>query len=190
MALAAALGLPAALVVPPLAARRPGQGSWVVVGGVPVLAGIMGLLVAPGAAPLLWALLYGIGTGVSFPLAMTLILQRTRDVSQTGRLSGSAQSLGYLVAASGPLAVGLLHESLAVGRPGWSCSSSSPPPSWSSGWPPRARGWWAKRSELTLQDGTAVPPDDNRARRRARRKNRPLTHFGRHLGHPQALGTA
>ncbi|WP_243737630.1 MFS transporter [Blastococcus xanthinilyticus] len=118
VALAAALGVPAALLVPPLAARRPGQGGWVVLGTVPVLVGIVGLLIAPGAAPLLWALLYGAGTGISFPLAMTLVLQRTRDVGQTGRLSASAQSLGYLVAATGPLAVGLLHEATGGWEPG------------------------------------------------------------------------
>jgi CP family cyanate transporter-like MFS transporter len=118
LALAVALGLPASLLVPPLAARRPGQGGWVLVGSLPMLAGLLGLLVAPGAAPLLWALLYGIGSGVSFPLAMTLILQRTRDVGQTGRLSASAQSVGYLLAATGPLAVGLLHEATGGWRPG------------------------------------------------------------------------
>jgi CP family cyanate transporter-like MFS transporter len=41
---------------------------------------------------------------------MTLVLVRTRDVAQTGRLSAAAQSVGYLLAATGPLAVGLLHE--------------------------------------------------------------------------------
>ncbi|MGY2083254.1 MFS transporter [Blastococcus sp. SYSU DS0539] len=118
LALAAGLGIPASLVVPPLAARRPGQGGWVLVGTLPVLAGITGLLVAPAAAPLLWTLLYGIGTGVAFPLAMTLILQRTRDAAQTGRLSAAAQSVGYLVAATGPLGVGLLHEATGGWRPG------------------------------------------------------------------------
>ena len=110
LALATALGLPASLVVPPLAARRRGQRGWVLGGTLPIVAGVLGLLVAPGAAPLLWALLYGLGTGMTFPLAMTLVLQRTRDVAQTGRLSAAAQSIGYLVAATGPLAVGLLHE--------------------------------------------------------------------------------
>ncbi|MGY2067562.1 MFS transporter [Blastococcus sp. SYSU DS0619] len=118
LALAAGLGIPASLVVPPLAARRPGQQGWVLVGTLPVLAGITGLLVAPAAAPVLWALLYGLGTGVSFPLAMTLILQRTRDVAQTGRLSASAQSIGYLLAATGPLGVGLLHETTGGWAPG------------------------------------------------------------------------
>ncbi|WP_346621187.1 MFS transporter [Blastococcus montanus] len=118
LALAAALGIPASLVVPPLAARRPGQGGWVLVGTLPVLAGITGLILAPAAAPLLWTLLYGIGTGTAFPLAMTLILQRTRDPAQTGRLSAAAQSVGYLVAATGPLGVGLLHEVTGGWRPG------------------------------------------------------------------------
>ncbi|MGY1723850.1 MFS transporter [Blastococcus sp. SYSU DS0533] len=118
LALAAALGVPASLLVPPLAARRPGQAGWVLAGTLPVVAGITGLLLAPTAAPLLWTLLWGAGTGIAFPLAMALILQRTRDVGQTGRLSASAQSVGYLVAATGPLAVGLLHEATGAWAPG------------------------------------------------------------------------
>ncbi|TQN38088.1 CP family cyanate transporter-like MFS transporter [Blastococcus colisei] len=110
VAAAALLGAPLSLLVPPLAARRSSQVGWVVAASAPTAAGILGLLVAPDAAPALWAVLYGLGTGASFPLAMTLILVRTRDAAQTGRLSAASQSLGYLLAASGPLAVGLLHE--------------------------------------------------------------------------------
>jgi CP family cyanate transporter-like MFS transporter len=110
VALAAVLGAPASLVVPPLAARRGSQVGWAVAVAVPTLIAIVGLLIAPAAAPLLWALLYGLGTGAAFPLSMTLVLQRSRDVAQTGRLSASAQSIGYLIAATGPLAVGLLHD--------------------------------------------------------------------------------
>jgi MFS transporter, CP family, cyanate transporter len=110
LALATALGAPASLVVPTLAARRPHQGRWVLLAGALIAGGLVGLLVAPGAAPALWTLLYGLGTGVAFPLAMTLVLLRTRDVAQTGRLSAAAQSTGYLLAATGPLSVGLLHD--------------------------------------------------------------------------------
>jgi CP family cyanate transporter-like MFS transporter len=110
VALAAVLGAPASLVVPPLAVRRPGQVGWVVAVTLPTAVAIVGLLVAPSAAPVVWVVLYGLGTGAAFPLAMTLVLQRTRDVAQTGRLSASAQSIGYLIAATGPLAVGLLHQ--------------------------------------------------------------------------------
>ena len=49
---------------------------------------------------------------------MTLILKRSRDVAQTGRLSAATQGLGYLLAATGPLAVGLLHEATGGWRAG------------------------------------------------------------------------
>ena len=98
------------LVVPPLTARRPGQVPWAVAVTLPSAIGVLGLLVAPEAAPVVWAVLWGAGTGAAFPLAMTLVLRRSRDVAQTGRLSAASQSLGYLLAATGPLAVGLLHE--------------------------------------------------------------------------------
>jgi CP family cyanate transporter-like MFS transporter len=110
LAIATVLGAPLSLVVPPLAARRPGQAAWVVLGTVPIAIAILGLLLAPATAPTLWAMLYGLGTGVSFPLAMTLVLVRARDVAQTGRLSAAAQTVGYLLAATGPLAVGVLHD--------------------------------------------------------------------------------
>lgn len=118
LAVATVLGAPAGLVVPPLAVRRPSQVRWIGLAAVPTAVAILGLIVAPAAAPALWAVLYGLGTGASFPLAMTLVLQRTRDVAQTGRLSASAQSIGYLIAATGPLAVGLLHETTGDWTPG------------------------------------------------------------------------
>ena len=118
VALAAAFAAPLSLLVPPLAARRPGQAGWVLAAFLAAAAGVVGLLVAPAAAPVLWSLLYGAGTGVTFPLAMTLILVRSRDVAQTGRLSAASQTAGYLVAATGPLAVGLLHDATGDWRGG------------------------------------------------------------------------
>jgi len=109
-ALAAVLGGPASLVVPLVAARFRSQVVPVLVVAAPTLVALAGLLLAPSSAPLLWALLYGIGTGSAFPLSMTLVLLRTRDVGQTGRLSAAAQSAGYLLAATGPIAVGALAE--------------------------------------------------------------------------------
>lgn len=118
VAAAALVGAPLSLLVPPLAARRPSQVAWVVGASAPIGVGVLGLLIAPDVAPALWAILYGVGTGSSFPLAMTLVLVRSRDVAQTGRLSAASQSLGYLVAATGPLAVGLLHEVTGDWQPG------------------------------------------------------------------------
>lgn len=109
LAVAAALGAPAALVVPRAASRARDQSHWALAVTLINAAALLGLLLAPAEAPALWAMLYGLGTGAAFPLAMTLIVLRTRDAAQTGRLSASAQSFGYLLAATGPLGVGLLY---------------------------------------------------------------------------------
>ena len=85
---------------------------------MPTTVSVVGLLLAPSSAPLLWALLFGLGTGAAFPLSMTLVLLRTRDVAQTGRLSAAAQSAGYLLAATGPIAVGALAEATGGWRAG------------------------------------------------------------------------
>jgi CP family cyanate transporter-like MFS transporter len=71
--------------------------------------GMVGLLVAPAAAPLLWSVLVGLGMSV-FSLALTVIALRARTGEDTARLSGMAQGFGYLLAALGPFLFGLLRE--------------------------------------------------------------------------------
>lgn len=73
--------------------------------------GYLGVLLAPTAAPLLWALVLGLG-GFCFPTAIALIPARTRSSLVTARLSGFVQPIGYLFAAAGPLLVGVLHGHL------------------------------------------------------------------------------
>ncbi|WP_236008713.1 MFS transporter [Actinomadura physcomitrii] len=51
----------------------------------------------------------GIGTGSAFPLAYTLLSLRSPSPSVAARLSGMAQTGGYLLAGFGPLAMGVLH---------------------------------------------------------------------------------
>ena len=82
--------------------------------GVIGMAGTVGLLVDPGAAPLLWSILVGIGMSV-FSLALTVIALRARNAEDTARLSGMAQGFGYLLAGVGPFSFGLLHDMTA----GW-----------------------------------------------------------------------
>ncbi len=82
-----------------------------------------GVVVAPLSAPGLWAILIGIGNGASFPLALTLLVLRTRSSRDTARLSAMAQSVGYLIAATGPVIVGAVHD--LTGRPGARPSRSS-----------------------------------------------------------------
>jgi CP family cyanate transporter-like MFS transporter len=79
--------------------------------GVSVLmfAGILGQLLAP-ALGLLWVALIGLGSGGSIVLALALLGLRTRHHRQSAALSGMAQSLGYLLAATGPIVISVLHD--------------------------------------------------------------------------------
>ncbi|MUM28186.1 MFS transporter [Mycobacterium sp. CBMA295] len=103
------LAVPISLLVPPLAARQKNQSGWIVGLGVVGIIGMIGLLVDPGAAPLLWSVFVGVGMSV-FSLALTVIALRARNAEDTARLSGMVQGFGYLLAGVGPFLFGLLHE--------------------------------------------------------------------------------
>jgi MFS transporter, CP family, cyanate transporter len=104
------LGVPISLVAPSLLARAPDQRRGVTLTAVATGAGLFGLLVAPTTGTYLWAVLLGIGMGVAFPLALTLVVLRARDAVDAGRLSAMSQSAGYLLAATGPFLFGVLHD--------------------------------------------------------------------------------
>ncbi|MBX4896141.1 CynX/NimT family MFS transporter [Rhizobium bangladeshense] len=76
--------------------------------GVAVTA-LLGLLFAPLSSVWLWAVLQGIGQGGLIAAAMTTIVLRSRDPDVAAHLSGMAQCIGYLLAAIGPLIVGLIR---------------------------------------------------------------------------------
>jgi len=72
-------------------------------------AGLAGCLWAPlGAAPL-WVLVLGVSHGACLGLAIFFTMARAPDAGVAASLSAFAQSVGYLLAAAGPLEVGLLH---------------------------------------------------------------------------------
>ncbi|MGH2856003.1 MAG: CynX/NimT family MFS transporter [Solirubrobacteraceae bacterium] len=109
LSLTMAVGLLTALAVPGLAARARDQRQLVLASVVLTAAGLLGIIVAPMAAPFLWAVLLGLGQNASFPLALMLIVLRGGSVAATEGLSTLAQSVGYVLAALAPPAVGALH---------------------------------------------------------------------------------
>jgi MFS transporter, CP family, cyanate transporter len=109
LALVIGLGVPISLLLPELASKRDDQRPFVVGLAAAAAAGYIGLLIAPLWAPWLWASLLGVGMG-SFPLALLLIGLRARSSATTAQLSGLVQGAGYLIAASGPFAIGALHD--------------------------------------------------------------------------------
>lgn len=110
MAVFAATGLPGAVAVPFLVARFPGATAWLVGGAATCFAaGDLGLMLAPTAAPLVWAGVAGLG-GAGFPAALTLVGLRTRTPAAAGVVSGFSQGVGYALAVLGPLSFGVLHD--------------------------------------------------------------------------------
>jgi MFS transporter, CP family, cyanate transporter len=104
--------LATSLVVPVLAHRRPSQRVLVVPSLIGTAAGLAGTLWAPlGSAPL-WVLVLGFSQGSCLALAIFFMLARAPDAGVAASLSAFSQSVGYLAAAAGPLAVGLLHTTM------------------------------------------------------------------------------
>lgn len=109
LSLFAAMGLPASIIVPIVAAR---YGRVRLLVGIAIgsfVLGYLGLLLVPATATGLWVALIGTGP-LLFPLTLVLINLRSRTHAGAVALSGFVQSVGYLIVAIGPLAVGLLHD--------------------------------------------------------------------------------
>lgn len=111
------LGVPISMVLPPLASRSKNQSGWAIGLASLTFTGVLGTLIAPLAMPLLWVTCIGIGIS-AFPLALTFISLRTRDAADTAALSAMSQSIGYLIASTGPFLFGVLHDLTEV----WSAS--------------------------------------------------------------------
>ncbi len=105
--LIAAFGIPTGLVVPTLVARLADLRPVVAAFGVLLVAGYLGVWLAPTTVPWLWAIALGLSGG-AFPMALALVTARTRDHHVTARLSAFAQTIGYTLAALGPFVVGAL----------------------------------------------------------------------------------
>jgi CP family cyanate transporter-like MFS transporter len=103
------LGIPTALAVPVLATRRADQ-RWV---AVPLCAGwlvtVTGLLTVPGLY-LVWASIGGLVQGGGIGLLLILFVLRTSGARTARALSGTVQTIGYLVGSTGPFLLGALRD--------------------------------------------------------------------------------
>lgn len=140
----------ACLVAPHLAVRGKDQRLINVALCAIAVVALLGLLFAPLWTVWFWAVLQGIGQGGLIAVALTVIVLRTRDPHMAAHLSGMAQCVGYLLAAIGPLVVGLIR--------GWTGSFA-----WSAvlfvalGLGAAVNGWFAGRA-LHVQARTVETP--------------------------------
>lgn len=75
-----------------------------------LLAGLLGLMLAPVQLVAPICLLLGIGIGALFPLSLVVAQDHLDDPRQTGDLLAFVQGGGYLIAATAPLLAGLLRQ--------------------------------------------------------------------------------
>jgi MFS transporter, CP family, cyanate transporter len=71
---------------------------------------LVGLLCFPTHAVVIWMIALGAAAGAGFALSMIMFVHRARGTDSSAALSGMAQTIGYLVAAAGPLSAGALHD--------------------------------------------------------------------------------
>ncbi|WP_405067992.1 MFS transporter [Kribbella sp. NBC_01510] len=102
-------GLIGGLSIPRLMRQPDNQQAGTITASLPILIALLGLLLAPGLS-VVWAIVAGLGQGAALVAALTLISIRGRSHHETTQLSGMAQAVGYLLAATGPVLAGYLAE--------------------------------------------------------------------------------
>jgi CP family cyanate transporter-like MFS transporter len=135
-ALSALMQIAPAFLVPVLASRRRSQGAILAAIVAVSSLSVLGLMVAGGLAPL-WMVTLGVGQGGALGLALILPVLRGGEPAAVASLTAMTLSIGYLTAALGPWAAGVLHDltdawelplafllavTLAQAVPGWSAS--------------------------------------------------------------------
>ena len=101
--------LPATIITPIVAMRMLNRGIIGIISGVLLIIGTTGLGFGSTSLVPLWMLL-SLGTGMAVSFAMLTFGLRTENAQQAADLSGMAQSFGYLLAAIGPILIGIIQE--------------------------------------------------------------------------------
>ena len=102
--------LAVSLVVPVAAQRMRAQYALVVPTVAAIAIGMAGVVYLPLGSAAVWMLILGAGQNAALCLAIFFTMARAPHAAAAASLSSLAQSVGYLLAAAGPLEVGLLHS--------------------------------------------------------------------------------
>lgn len=104
-------GIPANFIIPILADRVPNQKGIVIAIGALCMSGLIGLLVGGNLVLLCLSIIsIGLGTGAAISLALTLMVLRAANAKQAANLSAMSQSIGYFLAALGPILLGFIYD--------------------------------------------------------------------------------
>lgn len=105
------VGVLGTFAIPPLASKKNNQQLpvlWIVIFE---LTSLIGLLIHSSIIYVaIWSAILGFCLGGSFGLALLFILLRSRDSDSANELSGMSQSIGYTIAAVGPVLFGAFFD--------------------------------------------------------------------------------
>ncbi len=110
LSLSQATGILGSLIIPILAGKKNDQRRIVLFLVLVELIGLTGLLLPQFGGIIIWVSLIGFVLGGTFGLSLLFIVLRSHDAESATELSGFAQSIGYIVAASGPIAFGSIFD--------------------------------------------------------------------------------
>ena len=110
LSLSQATGIIGSIIVPLWAGRKKDQRNIVIILMIVESVGLVGLLLPSIGAVALWVSLIGFVLGGTFGLALLFIVLRSKDADTATELSGMAQSIGYLIAATGPFIFGSVFD--------------------------------------------------------------------------------
>lgn len=103
-----ASAVPGLFLIPVLKWMKDQRLVAVLVSGI-ALTGTAGLALFPQWAAI-WGICIGLGTGATLVLGLVFIGLRTNSIAQAASLSGMAQGFGYLLACTGPVSAGAIHD--------------------------------------------------------------------------------
>tara|TARA_R110000796_G_scaffold252596_1_gene388468 strand:- start:120361 stop:121572 length:1212 start_codon:yes stop_codon:yes gene_type:complete len=110
LSLSQGTGVLGSLLIPLWAGRKNDQRSIIVVLVLLEAISLIGLMFPQAGLVPIWVSLIGFALGGSFGLVLMLIIFRSDDSETAAELSGMAQSIGYLIAATGPIVFGSIFD--------------------------------------------------------------------------------
>ncbi len=110
LSLSQVTGVLGSVLVPVIAAKRDDQRNYISALILVEAISLIGLWLGTNATVFLWVSGIGFSLGGSFGLALLFIVLRSSDSETATELSGMSQSIGYLLAATGPILIGAVFD--------------------------------------------------------------------------------
>tara|TARA_R100000789_G_scaffold32287_3_gene35673 strand:- start:4488 stop:5672 length:1185 start_codon:yes stop_codon:yes gene_type:complete len=110
LSLSQVTGVLGSVLVPVVAAKKDDQRKYISALILVEAISLIGLWLGTNATVFLWVSGIGFSLGGSFGLALLFIVLRSSDSETATELSGMSQSIGYLLAATGPILIGAVFD--------------------------------------------------------------------------------